>query len=569
MRKILASVLIVLLVAGAAACAPQHEATETIRGGAPLKGVNIRTVSVDDGGITVGFVTGSEKMGMEETAITGVPSYEIRHLDTPSRLVIVVSGVMYRDYESKVYRSMVVNGLTVRQFFDDPNTYIYVNIAGNYTYTCRESNGQLRIDVKVVPGEEPEKYYVIADAIGIYDEYAASEVESLTPTLTSDGLHAVLISKPFDTQTAAEAEQERLKEIYGEKIHISAYTVVKLKENALPAYDPESEIRFLREKKLYIMSGTEHTGTLMFTEARYVSSPESGKFFVSVPFMEDGELKEKLVLKDLTGNGKPVTDRAFLSVAAVLVSPSGRYIAIGEQADTMMVLSVLDTETGSIRVTGEEGMGTYSTGFAWDKNRDVLYSASGEGSFDLKSYDAATGEIATLAESYFGRVEVLDDGRIAYMAAFGGSTHLMLLSPNGTSVSVGACSDYQIASDGSFAVLRLNNPEDERMEDLKYVNIGTDETFMIAERLEDLSRFFLCKGNRFVVYGVGEDSQETEFNIAVHCFDLTARTDKKLLNAVSEDCSLYEDGKCVLNYIYSAGEKAFPVVYMLDIDWEG
>ena len=577
MKKIIAVAIVALLMLGLCACGdntvntpPQgqngmYTSSQGFSGGTEMQGINLKNIEVGADSITVSFVSGSGKIGIAETAISGVPAFEISNTGSPRRMIIKVSSLKYFDSGSvNVTENPLIEGVFKQLPQNSESTYIYIQLKNNYEYLPTVTDGTLKITFKAIEEGSEKKYYVAMDAFSAYSAMRLPETLEYKPSLCSDGSSVVLLSKAFATEAEANTELLNVTAAVTGIVDAGALRVVELFGNDLPMYDESVNIDYLNSMKLALKGGNTVSGSIFYADAKFICwDKDLRRALFTKPtgqIASNGEgTVDELWYADKEGAREKVTDKTVSSVTQAEFSPSGRYIAFAEQSEGMMVLSVLDTQTGMIANTSEEGLGTYCTGFGWDQSNDVLYACVGEGIFTVRSYDPANGAMETLAESYFGKLEVVGN-KLAYISAISGSTRLTLYDITTKQVEhIAAAMSFSVSPDGNYAALETISEEGGT--DLKVLRIGGDEVKPLASDADMINMFWTEDGK--LVYLLGEDS---EFPIAMYSYDIATGTTEKVMNLINGTVSSSnESGELIVGVMYNKKDNYYPVTFTVKI----
>lgn len=575
MKKIILSVITALIILGLCACGSEtgpkgkdgmYTSEQSFAGGADMEGINLKSISVDDDCITIGFVSGSEKMGIAETGISGVPAFNISNTGQPRRMIIKISSLKYFDCGTvNITDHPVAEGIFKQLPQNSEDTYIYIQMKSNYEYFPEIGDGTIKIKLRAIEEGSEKKYYVAMDAFSAYAALKLPENLDYKPVLCSDGSSVILLSKAFDSESEANTELLNAASAVTGIVDSEALRVIELFGNDLPLYDDSVNIDYLNSMKLASKDGNTMAGSIFYTDAKFICwDKDMKRALFTKPtgqIAQGGEgTVDELWYADKEGMKEKAAEATVSSLTQAEFSPTGRYIALAEQNEGMMVLSVLDTQTGRLANTSEEGLGTYCTGFGWHESKDLLYACVGEGTFTVRSYEPASGAKETLAEAYFGKLEVIGD-KLAYISAVSGSTRLTMYDITSKKVEhIAAAMSFAVSPDGKFAALETAGTDGGT--DLKVLRIGSDEVKQLAENA-DVIKMFWNEDETELIYLLGE---EDEFPIGMYKYDSSTGNTTKEMNLINSTVNRSnEDGELLVSLMYNKKDNYYPVTFILQI----
>ena len=572
MKKIVSAMVIVLILLGLCACGGEngpkgkdgmYTSEQDFSGGTAMDGINLKSLSIENDSLTISFVAGSEKIGIAETGISGVPAFAISNTGQPRRMMIKVGSLKYFDCGTiQITEHPLIEGVFKQLPQNGEDTYIYIQMKSNYEYLPEVGDGYIKIKFRKLEEGSEKKYYVAMDAFSSYAAMKLPDSLEYKPVLCSDLSSVILLSGAFDSANDAEKELLNAASTVTGLVDPGALRVIELFGNDLPLYDDSVNIDYLISMKLAVKDGQTMSGSILYTDAKFVCwDKDMKRALFTKPtgqLAQSGEgTADELWYADKEGMKEKAAEVTVSSLTQAEFSPSGRYIALAEQNDGMMVLSVLDTQTGRLANTSEEGLGTYCTGFGWDKSSDILYACVGEGTFTVRSYDPDSGEKETLAEAYLGKLEVLG-GKLAYISAVSGSTRLTMYDLASKKVEhIAAAMSFTVSPDGRYAALETAG---ENGTDLKVLRLGSDDVKQLAENADVIKTFWNEDGTE-LTYLLGE---ENEFPIGMYRYDATSGNIKKEMNLINSTVSLSnESGELLVSLMYSKKDNYYPVTFIL------
>lgn len=401
-----------------------YETTGEIAGGGTLLNANISDVTAEkadgDTRLTLSFIGGSRiSGGTDEREVANVPHYTVRMLPEPTRLAIAFDSITYWDYlrELDLRASDFVLGSFGVTFDGSEAFTLYFQLAGEAAFQVVENRTSIEILLRPISEpetvEEPvqtpdadavidvmeeeyaqagEAYYVVANAFAAYCAGTLSDAWGMTPVLAADQSTVLLISEGFSAKS--EAEDLRARVLAQEASAVPAdWSVVKLKNGALPAYDETMEYLAAYDQFPVRIDGEKVALTPMIPDGLFLATtPERDGFLYSRRVTRGGLGEtyecELLCVQDADGTSKPLLSYEFQTIESVKYSPDGRKLAVLERAAESAHLYVFDVDTKELLTDlTDMGFGDTVSAYVWDSMGGRVFSIGGSGEIAIHQYD--------------------------------------------------------------------------------------------------------------------------------------------------------------------------------------
>lgn len=593
MKRVLAFVLAIIVAAGIYGCGGNknakpaskikgyYTAEQTYRGGKEATDINVKDISVavKDGttSVTFTFVKGSNSQaGIPEADISFIPEYTVSCLQGVDRVVLTLKGISYWDYKNKGnWTNELLKGIFYQpQVGENGNAYIYLQLSSEPVFQCQENKNKLTINLKNSGVKESEAFYVTANA---YYEYKEGRIDTgigMMPVLCNDLSSILLISEAFDKQADADYYAEnitnQLSQIGDFKI-----SVVKLKPGEFPAYDESVDIEMLRNREIISRDGKTEKGELLFIDARLLKiSPDSSfALFAKPKYAGDhdiGFIPDVLWTIDNNGARNQLSGYEFASVGGVSISPDGKKIAIIEQFEQDNPLSVLFIGQDKVVTIGQQGMGSFTSGSAWNSIGTSLYAMAGNEELQFKRYDInaqGSSAVKVLLErpGFESRLESFGD-KIYFVDGYDSSYKIIAYDTGSNDIEeIADGHNFTLSPDGKYmAILVQKEGQDFELEyDLYLMNIQNNEKTLVSKSAI-ISSFFFGRDNT-LFYSI--DRGDTDYPVEVLRYRLADKTVDSLFRMQDGDVMPYMDAnKLALVLMYQKKDDYSPVTYLVNID---
>ena len=401
------------------------ETVGEIAGGGTLLNANINAVGASkaDGDVrlTIAFIGGSRMSGgTDEREVANVPRYTVRMLPQPARLAVSFDAITYWDYlrELDLGASEFLLG-SFGVVFDGSDAFtLYFQLAGDAAFQVVENRTNIEILLRPIFAEEAEPeaaetpdagaaaidiaaeeyaaadeaFYVVANAFAAYCAGTLSSDCGMTPVLASNRSTVLLISEGFSAKSEAESLRERI--LAREPGAVAAdWSVVKLKNGALPAYDEAMEYMAAYDQLPARIGGEETALTPLIPDGLFLAvTPERDGFLYSRR-VSRGSLGETyecelLCVQSMGGVSKPLLSYEFQTIESVKYSPDGRKLAVLERAAESAHLYVFDVDTKELLTDlTDMGFGDTVSAYVWDSMGGRVFSIGGSGEIAVHQYD--------------------------------------------------------------------------------------------------------------------------------------------------------------------------------------
>jgi hypothetical protein len=226
-----------------------------------------------------------------------------------------------------------------------------------------------------MPEEERTDFYVMLNAFEEYTDGTISAEEGLLPTLCSDKINVMLISKPFATEEEANAFLKEKKDTLLPNLSGKNAAVRALKNNQLPDFDEKGALSAYANATVTRKMGVESPAPVLITNGKLLCWRPDGMAYVHVtPFFlgaNDGsELTsyEKIYISSVDTNTPTLlTDFEYTSIIKAEFSANEQYLAFLEEDDSNRLLYIYDfkSNTNQVATASEAGFGADTANFTW------------------------------------------------------------------------------------------------------------------------------------------------------------------------------------------------------------
>ncbi len=371
-------------------------------GGVELDDANARTLTVESRGeetsLAFTFVSGSRMSGGdEEVSGGGIPTYTAYTLQDPARLVVEFDLLGYWDYAhgfSLDVPSML--GYFQQTIFEQTRVSIYFQLKENSAIRTEEDGDTLRIYLNEIDealdesvDEQEDDYFVVINAYDAYIEGAFSAEYAISPTLSSDLVHRVLISRAFATEAEAVAFINNGQATYPD-IPKEQWQTVQLATGELPDYRVDLALIDAYSTPVVRYDNTELALPVVVPDGLYLANMPTGGYLYTREAGEGESVFQQLYVLEEDGGSRLLTPFEFISVESALFSPDGRKLAVLERGSESTHLYVFDTDTYELlNDLSEMGFGTNTNKMTFNAMGNVLYAISGTSGMQIHQFDYA------------------------------------------------------------------------------------------------------------------------------------------------------------------------------------
>ena len=415
-----------------------YDSTQTVNGGEALNEVSIYDVDVEKQGddLVISMQFSYDSQSTEgNTVLTGlVPSYTIRVLPQPYRLALTLENVTDWTFTGKTswLDEPLLQGVFVAPptYSSADNPTVVFHLADNIAYRVREEGGTLKIYCKAIEAEQNAQYYVLINGISEYSGSADVRALDFTPTLCSDSVHTLLISRSFATQTDAEdylaSVSDKVRELLPDRIAF----VQKVDAGALPEFPDDLESSELNAMPVALRDGAQEaeSGTPVAVNASALcASPDGSALLCYAPVYtidpSSGETvySERVFFSDENGTETPfLDDTMFSSILYAQFSADGNRIGILDynSDDNSAELVLYDRSTQKQLPISYGAFGEFLYDFVFDESAEAIYAVTLEedGGICVRRYSIASGasEVLFALHSSDGMLAV--SGNVLYFA---------------------------------------------------------------------------------------------------------------------------------------------------------
>ncbi|MBN2879742.1 MAG: PD40 domain-containing protein [Clostridia bacterium] len=501
---------------------PFFASSEAFSGGDGLTQLNladikIESLSDEQSRITLSFMSGGGVSLADQHISSGVPNYNISHIEGVDRMVIRLDGISnwsYKIYEEELESSNIVQGILRREPIGSSSLYLYISTIDEYSYRAESSANKIVITLNHINETEEYKYYI---KINAFEEYKNGYFVSndFYPCLSSDGKNGVLLSKPFDTKEEVDAYLDSRRTEIESIIDGSEISIELLGSNQLPEYDYEDQIQQIISSPIGSKGGEEIIGTPLITGGRFLSWSNDRKSFVyAKPYnilgsqVGDVYSYEELWIRNKDGDFN-LSSQKYTSILSADYSYDNKFIAFIDQNDETRMLQIVNTETGGIYLPSDDGFGIDTSSFVWSANDNRLYAITGErDSKQLLCYDmrmlSNISVYAMTEEEYMESSLNLHDTSIYYLQAGEGNLTTDIYKADtetGHSSKILSGNSFMLSGDGKYLLINDMQQSD-----------GAEYAFYIYDT-ETKEKQLIESGNMIMDYTWSPDSSRVYYTV--------------------------------------------------------
>jgi len=567
-----------------------YDVDQSFQGGEETDDVNLKAMTIrEENGetlITMDFVYGSTRLGVDEAGLDAAPRYITKELKDPYRFVLYIDGLNYWDYtvDASWEELSFVKGHFKELPMDSTNTALYFQLAGPGAYQVEEGEGRLVLKLRPLEGESKKAYYVVMNAFDEYQNDDFPRDTGLTPTLCEDGMNVTLISQPFSKEKEAEKFKDSLSRKLGEQYAGKVIQVLELDGPSLPPYDKGADLEGIEQKPMVKIKGETYTLPVLISDGRFLDWTLDQKAFVYARPLSNGEemdddlplINEEVWINREDGQQQPFMENEFSSILYARFSPDGQKLALLEQLEDLRILYIYDVEKKEILDLSDEGFGTNTITFCWSDDSKTVYAMTGDEEPYLMAYDISlpSGERVKQLEDQPGTYGDLEfwNGRLYFAdenAGDGGVIHS--LDPDQGSRDVFAQgSSLKISPDGKWMAIEelMEGADDELLTRLKIRHMENGEERIISEGKLVMSYQWSWDGAKlYYTVDKGMDVEEDElFTTSLRVYTLSSEANEELFDLMTSEFYLSNGSdQLLLVDMYMSEGNYIPVTYRLDI----
>ena len=517
MRRLCILMILLLLISSLLmGCAPQLDkagAPQTAHGGSETEAENINIKDIDIAKqddktvVTFSLLSGSRKAGYSESKLTQLPTYHIKMLDQPQRLMITFDNINFWDYEPKDTwaTSDFIKGLFREVPAKNNSLTIFIQLTRPASFDVKEDEGNLTVTLKPEKENEETKYYCAANAFYEHQEGRWPESVDMQPVLCSDMQNKLLISQPFDTKEEAQSYMQSVEGTVKKALPDVAMTVMPIGKNTLPDFSSDLDFSMVESRDVLMKDGSPLSTTVLLENGRYLDTASDGRIVFSRAYKPDEPsmqqdnylMSEKLWILDTEGRATSIDVSEFFLIAKAKFSIDGRYLAILDSSIENSVLYVYDFTNATLINLGEEGFGSQTADFSWSDMDDTLYAMTGssetkqmrscvfadDGTFDIQAVEEMEGAEGSIA---------VWKGRVFFADKTAGRVYEIGGTRRDLTAGVDVCAR---PDSNQLLVLETQTSSDERVPtSLKLYNIDSGETVYITQSTDIVDFGFMPGG---------------------------------------------------------------------------
>ncbi len=542
-------------------------------GGKGTENVNISTIGITSASegekqvvsVTLKFVNGG--VLSESTPLEAAPKYKVSFLQNPLRLAVEIEGVEYWDYVVSgvpTDNTGLINGMFQSTLSGEAKkTVLYFNLSRNVKFKVAEGEGG-SLTVALIPDGDfssEESYYLLCDGFYEYQQGTLPSVD-FTPALCDDYISVIMISKPYGNLSDAEKARDGLLtgSLEGHQVRIA-----HLKQGQMPQYSENTNMAGLLSESVLSIDGAKTSLPLFFADARFLCwlPDDSGALFAKT---EEGV--EKLYTADKVGTKHLLTPQSFSTIGKATFSKDGKTLAFVEYTEDTELVTIINVETGAIRVLGSgetNPLGKVVLDIALNDDGTKLFCLSGDQMYSLQEFDLATNESKMLVLEAIVETELIYNNGYLYYCDVVDEWEVIVrrnVETNEQQV-LHKGSQFSLSKDGkTLAVITENYTTAVR--DLKVVDIETGAWETVLADIVT-SEFFIAPGNNSVFFVI--ETGDEEFYYQIMKYDIALRETSVMaqcINGVFFPSN--KDNEVIISVIYSTEEGAQPVTYIADFD---
>jgi hypothetical protein len=588
LKRLRVFLAVLILISGLlTGCVPvndQERTPQSATGGvaSDANNINLKDIEIaqqnDQTLITFSLLSGNRKAGYAESKLTQLPSYEVRLLDQPQRLMVAFSNISFWSYEeeSTLVFSDFVLGLFKEVPADDNSLIIYVQLSRSASFDVSENEGTLT--VTLTPGKENEsaKYYCVSNSFYEHQEGRWPDNIDMRPVLCSDLQNKLLISKPFDAKEEAENYMQSIKGSLKEVLPNAGLSVITVSKNALPDYAADMAYSQVEGRHLLMKDDSYLETSVLLENGRYLTTAPDGRIAFSrrykpeepVLVQDNYLMSERLWILDTNGRAQSVDVSEFFEIDKATFSVDGRYIAILDRSIENTVLYVYDFTSRVLINLGEEGFGSQTSDFAWSDASNMLYAMTGnrdtkqmkacvfsdDGSFNIKAVEEQEGGEGHIAV-WHGRLFFADSavGKVYEI----GETRREIT--NGVDIRVQPDSNHLL-------VLETKPSQDEQvLTSLKLYDIASGESIYIIQD-SIIENFGFMKGDKVYYLDANVESPREGFPFGLYAYDVASGSLDTIALCSTNEFATSTSGMLYFIDYLGEGDNGFYATYTYDLN---
>lgn len=584
MKKIITVLTAMVLLFSLAGCGNgeklMYESTFVYSGGGDQSSANLKDISVDitkdteDVVLTFRFVNGSNtNADDQETAMKGLPPYQIAFLANPTRMMLTVTNLQYWDYQvnsSWSDPSGLIQGMfPLIPINDRTGATFYFNLSENVQYKLAESDGKLTVTLHKSPVDAVDGYYVTGNLFYEFQEGILTEGAGLTPTLCNDNISVLMISSRFDTEKDAQTFLDKVNNSYSSGLSGKSLNIIEQKSNVLPAYDDEMDLQAVLNRTILKIDGKETSLPLFFADARFLCWMPDGKkalFAKQQGNSESASAVQQLYLADQDGMKTPLFEQGLANISMAAFSSNGKMLAFVEESYGVQLCSIFDMETKQVKVLAEDAFGGSITGIAWNDDGTKLYAMAGDTMLLLREYDVAKEERTNLTEypGIYTPLTCLDNYLYFVDVVDNMATVVKMNTQTDEFTSLVQGEDFIISENGRYiAVVRPDAEEGEGYGSLVlYDTVEETETVITKDAV--LNDFFFNNDSSHLFYIADNMTEDAgQFVYSISQYDILEKKNEKLADCTAATFAPSNmPHEVIINVMYSKKEGDFPATYI-------
>ncbi len=537
-----------------------NSSTVSAFGGKRQENANLNKIDVivNEGSVQIdfSFVSGSESEG--ETSQCGIPEYKVEFLQGPARMLVTFTDVVYYDYVVTGVETDITD--IIIGMFRNGGSF-YFNLSSDVEFLLTENGGTLSVVLRKKESDDIIRYYLTGD---LYYEYQNGQMPEcgFTPTLCSDNMSVVMISKGYKTREQAEKEKDSL--LTG-KLEGFEIDLQELKGNQLPVYNEESTQAQLLSESIVSINGAKISLPLFFGDARFLCWCPNN---TSALFAKAEDGVEKLYVADREGTKHQLSDKTFSTITKAAYSADGSVLAIVDNADDVERCSVYDVEQNTLKMlvdsSGESLLGENILGLTVSDDGMRVYSVSGKDVYSLKEYDVLSSTVRELKTQILVETDLkYFNGNLYYNDVYEEREMFLKYSIDSDSITpIAAGASFTMSPDGLTAAVISENYET-AVCDLNIVNIESGEVKTVLGDAITNDYFFSNDGKK--LYYVLETGDE-EFYYQIISYDI--QTGETEIKAQSINASFFASNmpeEVIISVMYEHEGSAHSATYIASL----
>ncbi len=577
------AILLILVVMGLfSACSEQKNemktTEQTVSGGQAQSDTNLKDVTVGKDGqlitITFDFVNGDNQSGAKESAMQGVPTYDLSFCENPMRMLLRIEGVRHWAYQVNSIlqdeTGLIEGMLRVLPVGNRTTTDFYINLSKKVKFCVAESDGKLTVCLEPIQTQEQQAYYVAGEFFNEYQEGVLPEEAGLTPTLADDKISVLMISNAFFSQEEAQLFKAELEQKYAASLGEKTLRIIQNGTLSLPQYEDQQIIDDLKNKILIRRQEKEEKANLFFADGRFICWMNNGSqalFAKSETALHESEsVGDQLYLADKKGNKTLLFDYELSTVTEGLFSPDDSKLVILEQTDENQVCSIYDFASKKLNMLDEMIIGNNVAGCAWSSDGKKLYLLSGEDMFSVFCCDVQTMQITVLRQelSIDGNLYCFEDA-LYYMDVVQDSVAIVrhsIVSGDFTTVPSGEF--FSMNKSGTDILTQVYSGEQEEgYGALKLIrNFGAQEKTIVSGQY--IAQYFFSNDGKRIYYSV--ESEDENFVYTVYEYNIETEESRLLFDMIEGRLMpAADDNALILNITYEKDNSMYSATYFIEI----